>query len=237
MFLVLATGDCLVVCDTRQQFLDLKSKMEALFEVTLQEGAILRFLNLRIIQSPVGISIDQTDNIAENVLDPYFQDHDTADLRSITSPFPTDTSFEQRIYEAPVLTGTALKAMELKHGGSLYHWNGVLLHVAITTRIDINYAVMHIVGYLAAPNAVIFEGLEHTLRYVYFFRHIPIFYLSRPLNKRSLALHWAKGTAEFLAPEFGTVLVNSSDADYARDIRDRRSGTSHIHLINGVAVS
>jgi hypothetical protein len=72
---------------------------------------------------------------------------------------------------------------------------------------------------------------------VYFFHHIPIFYPLRPLNKRSLALHWAKGTAECLAPEFGTVLVNSSDADYARDIRDRRSVTSHIHLINGVAVA
>jgi hypothetical protein len=218
MFLALATNDCLVVCDTHQNFLDLMSKMEALFEVTLQEGEILRFMNLRIIQSPVGIIIDHTDHIVENVLDPYFQDRDTAKRRSITGPFPTDTSFEQRLCEAPVLTGTALKAMELKHGGSLYHWNGVLLHVAITTRIDINYAVMRISGYPAAPNAVIFEGLENTLRYVSFFRHIPIFYPRRPLNKRSLALHWTKGTAEFLAPEFDTILVNSSDADYSRDI-------------------
>jgi hypothetical protein len=200
--------------------------MEALFEVTLREGAILRFLNLRITQSPAGISIDQTDHIVEKVHDPYFQDRDTAELRSITIPFPTDTSFEQRLYDDPVLTGTALKAMELKHGGSLFNWNEVLLHVAITTRININYAVMHIAGYLDAPNAVIFEGLEHTLRYVYFFRHIPIFYPRRTLNKRSLALHWAKGKAGFLAPEIGTFLVNIPDADYAQDIRDRRSVTS-----------
>jgi hypothetical protein len=117
MFLVLATDDCLVVCDDHQQLLDLKSKMEALFEVTLQEGAILRFLNLRTIKSPAGISIYQTDHIVENVLDPYFQDRDTTDLRYITSPFPTNTSFEQSLYEAPVLTGTDLQAMEIKHGG------------------------------------------------------------------------------------------------------------------------
>jgi hypothetical protein len=63
MFLVLAMDECLVVCDTCQQILDLNSKMEALIEVTLQEGSILRFLNVRIIQSPAGISIDQTDHI------------------------------------------------------------------------------------------------------------------------------------------------------------------------------
>jgi hypothetical protein len=112
--------------------------------VILQEGAILRFLNLRIIPIPAGLSINQTDHIVENVLDPYFEDRDTTELRSITSPFPTDSSFEQRLYEASVLAGSDLQAMDLKHGGSLYHWNGVLLHESIMTCIDINYAVMRI---------------------------------------------------------------------------------------------
>jgi hypothetical protein len=49
--------------------------------------------------------------------------------------------------------------------------------------------------------------------------------------------HWARGSAEYLGPEFGTCFVNTSDADHARDIRDRRSTTSTIHLLNGVAVS
>jgi hypothetical protein len=211
--------------------------MEAMFEVTLQEGAILRFLNMRIIQIPAGISTDQTDHIVENIVESYFKNRDTSELRSITSPFPTDSSFEQRLYEAPVLTGAALNAVELEHGGSLYHWNGVLLHVAITTRVDINYAVMRIAGYLAAPTSVIFEGLEHTMRYLYLFCHMPIIYPRRPLNKKSLALHWGKCTAEFLPPEYGTALVNTADAYYARDIRDQRSVTSHMHLLNGVIVA
>jgi hypothetical protein len=95
-----------------------------------------------------------------------------------------------------------------------------LLHFAITTRVDINYAVMRIAGYVAAPTAVIFEGLEHTMRYLYFFRHLPIVYPRCPLKKKSLALHWGKGAAEFLHPEYGTALVSTADADYARDIRD-----------------
>jgi hypothetical protein len=96
---------------------------------------------------------------------------------------------------------------------------------------------MRITGYLAAPNAVIFEGLAHTMGYLFFLQHIPIVYPRRPLNKKSLALHWGKCTAEFLPPECGTVLVNTADAYYARDIRDRRSITSHIYLLNGVIVA
>jgi hypothetical protein len=139
-------------------------------------------------------------------------------LVSITNPFPTGSSFDQRLYESPVLVSTALKKLENQHGGSLYHWNGVALHVAITTRVDINCAIMRIAGYIASPNAVIFEGLSHTMIYLLFFRHIPIVYPRHPLNNKYLALHWRKGATEFLPPEFGIVLVNTADADYACDI-------------------
>jgi hypothetical protein len=237
LFFELAADDCLVLCDDRVQFLDLKANMEAIFEVTLQEGAILRFLNLRIIQILAGISIDQTDHIVETTITPYLKNQCTSELVSITSPFPTDSSFEQRLFKSPVLVGASLEKIEDQHGGSLYHWNGVLLHVTVTTRVDINYAIMRIAGYLLPPNDVIFEGLSHTTRHLFFFRHIPIVCLRCPLNKKSLAFHWGKGTAEFLLPEFGNVLVNTADADYPRDIRDRPSVTPHIHLINVVIVA
>jgi hypothetical protein len=48
--------------------------MGALFDFTLQEGAILRFLNLQIVQIPVGISINQTECIVKTILEPYFKD-------------------------------------------------------------------------------------------------------------------------------------------------------------------
>jgi hypothetical protein len=118
----------------------------------------------------------------------------------ITSPFPTDASFEQRLYEAPVF-------------------------------------IMRITGYLAAPNKVIFEGLEHTMRYLYVYRHVPILYPRHPLDKKYLAMHWGKGSAEYISPKFGTVLVHTADANNARDIRDPRSFTSSIHPLNGVTIA
>jgi hypothetical protein len=111
LYLALAMDDCLVLCDDRAYFLDLKSQMEAMFEVTFQEGAILRFLNMRIIQSPAGISINKTDHIEETIVEAYFKNRDTSELCSITSPFPTDSSFDQRLYEAPVLTGADLNTL------------------------------------------------------------------------------------------------------------------------------
>jgi hypothetical protein len=229
---VLAADNFLVICD-ESQFLDLKVKMEYMFDVTLQEGDILRFLNLCIIQSLADIIIDQNDHIVDSIMEPYFKDRNTSNLVSITGPFQMDSSFEQRLYEANVLTGYALRDVELQYGGSLFHWNGVLLHVTLTTRSYIGYTIMHIAGYLATPKIVIFEGLEHTMRYLYVYHHIPILYSHRPMNKKSLAMHWGNGTAEYLSPEYGTVL----DADHAQDIHNHRLVTSSIQLLDGVAVA
>jgi hypothetical protein len=56
-FLALVTDDCLIIFDDRAQLHDLKSKMGEMLDLTLQEGVILRFLNLRIVQSPAGIRV------------------------------------------------------------------------------------------------------------------------------------------------------------------------------------
>jgi hypothetical protein len=189
---------------------------------------------MRIIKIPTGISIDQTDHIVEIIVESYFKDPYTSELHSITIRFPADSYFEQRLYEASVLTGAKLKAVQLQHGGYFYHWKCVLLHISITTRVAINYAVMRIARYLAAPTKVIFEGLEHKMRYLYLFHHVTIVYPIRPLNKKSLELHWGNGTADILPPEYCTLLVSTADADYAHDMRDRCSVTSHMHLLNGV---
>jgi hypothetical protein len=96
---------------------------------------------------------------------------------------------------------------------------------------------MRISGYLATPMEVIFKALEHTMRYIYVYRHMPILYPRRPLSKKALTMHWEKGSAEFLSPEYGTILINSADVDLARDICDRRSVSSSFHVLNGAVVS
>jgi hypothetical protein len=92
-----------------------------------------------------------------------FQYRDTSKLLPITSPFLAYSQFERHLYDSPILTGSALHAVEKSYGGSLCHWNGILLHVTITTRMDLGYAIMRLSGYLAAPTEAIFEALDHTM--------------------------------------------------------------------------
>jgi hypothetical protein len=129
-------------------------------------------------------------------------------LVPITSHFPIESQYERGLYDSPILTGSKLHAIEKQYDGSLFHWNGILLHIAITTWVDLGDVIMRVSGYIAAPTEIIFKALDHTMRYLYFYRQMPIFYPYRPLRKKVLAMHWAKGSAEFLSTEYGTILIN-----------------------------
>jgi hypothetical protein len=88
LYLALATDDILVCSTTRQPFLLLKQELEKLFDLTCVEGNILKFLNLRIIQSPSGISFDQTDHIENTILSEYFKDTPPSTIKRQPYPFP-----------------------------------------------------------------------------------------------------------------------------------------------------
>jgi hypothetical protein len=173
----------------------------------------------------------------ETVIGPYFQDCDTTKMLTITNPFPADSIFQTKLYDSPILTGSTHHKLEKKYGGCIFHWNGILLHITITTHVDLDYAIMRLSGYLAAPNEAICEALDQILRYLYFYHHVPIMYPYRPLRKKTLAMHWDKATREYLAPEYGTSFINSADADHHCDIRDRHSVSSSLHILNSVLVA
>jgi hypothetical protein len=129
--------------------------------------------------------------------------------------FPTDSSFEKRLYEAPVLTQTALHSVEDKYGGSLYTWNGAILHVAVTAWVNLGYTVIRLYGDLCGPTSVIFEALDHTMQYLYFYRHIPLMSPPKPLSHKSLYTLWAHGTAEYDSQEYDIHLISTAHVDHA----------------------
>jgi len=81
--------------------------LEKLFDPTVSEGSLLKFLNLCIVQSSAGIFFDQTHHIRSNILAEYFAGVDT---KSIKMPyiFPMESSFECCLFEAIPLTGVDL---------------------------------------------------------------------------------------------------------------------------------
>ena len=63
-----------------------------------KEGSQLSYLNLRIIQPPYGISIDQTSHIYYTILTQWFPCA-SEKVKSAPTPFKTDSSFEFFIAE------------------------------------------------------------------------------------------------------------------------------------------
>jgi hypothetical protein len=237
-YIALETDDLLFVSKTREPFLRLKVALEQLFDLTVCEGSTLKFLNLRIVQSPSGISFDQTRHIQNIILSEYFKDIPSSSIKRQLYPFPLEPSFEKQLYEAPPLTGLDLVAATKRFRFPFSHVVGSLMHIATVSRPDLAYSVMRYSGYMSCPNLPIFEALHLTMCYLYYHPHLPIMYSSKQFSSTtSIQTHWKTGFAEYLPGDYGDELATFADADFARCLRTRRSVSANFHLLHGVLVS
>ena len=90
-YLTVSTDDVLNTTNNKNTFPELTRVFKEHLEIKLQEGSILKYLNFRICQSPLGFSIDQTYNIME--LDNEWLP--TGKFRNVDTPFWTDSSYEK----------------------------------------------------------------------------------------------------------------------------------------------
>ena len=75
----------------------------------VQKWSVLKYLNFRILQYPLGFSIDQTDHIME-LVNEWFP---TGKFRNFDKPFWIDSSYEKELLAALPLTGHALHKVEI----------------------------------------------------------------------------------------------------------------------------
>ena len=132
-FLAVTTDDLLIFYQQKfllDHFIKIITKY---CRVTVQSGPELSYLNLRIIQSTHGISIDQTQHIEKQILSPYWKDINPTSIYFRKSPFPLETSFEKELHHAFPLDEDTLKDVHKKHHGSLPKWVGALMHVVTWT--------------------------------------------------------------------------------------------------------
>jgi len=71
-YLCLTTDDMMLATSNHNNYIELCDSLEQFFDYTSSDTTTLSFINIRIIQSDLGISIDQTKHIEYSILRPYW---------------------------------------------------------------------------------------------------------------------------------------------------------------------
>ena len=101
---IVSTDGVLNTTNYETWFTELRIFFEEYFDIKFQEGYFLKYLNLRICQSHLGFSIDQTDHIME-LVNEWFP---TRKFRKVDTPFSTDSAHEKELMAALPLTVNTL---------------------------------------------------------------------------------------------------------------------------------
>jgi hypothetical protein len=135
LYLSLATNDCLVAFKLYSHFQDFKSFLKQYFTLSVQTGQVLKFLGLWIIQSSLGISIDQGEYIYD-MLTTYFGDS-VKQIKTVVIPMHSENNLEQEFYDALPLTSEEVNEYAIKHRGTYRFWIGKAMLAGCLTQFDI----------------------------------------------------------------------------------------------------
>ena len=108
-YLTFSTDDVLNTSDIEKEFPELTRVFKEHFEMKAQGGSVLKYLNFRIFQSPLGFSVDNIDHIMELVNECF----PTGNFRNVDTPFSTDLKYKKELMAALPLTVHALNKVEM----------------------------------------------------------------------------------------------------------------------------
>ena len=220
IYISIATDDLLVSYLQQQTFDDLVTYLEKYFELTVQNGNVLKFLGIRIIQSDLGISLDQGEYTYE-ILE-YFFGKDLEKLKTLTSPMRYDSSYENELFEALPLSEAELKLCCIEFKGGYRFWTGKLTFLGSQTRTDIAFATQRLSEYNHAPTRIAFESIVRVLRYLAHDILRPIMY-PRQRFSGSSTVTWYATPDQKLELKVTNVPNVFADAELARCIATRHS--------------
>ena len=230
-----STDDLLCAYSNAVLFHNLRDHIKKYVEVTTNEGSVLKYLNLRIVQSKYGISFDQTEHIRSTILDEWFPNESKENVKPVHTPFRTDNTYERELAETLPASSAELIRLAKEYRGSYPALVGQLMHVAVWSRLDIGFAISRLARYTPVPSEPAFAGLKRIGRYLFAHQHRPIYYARLPLEGiQCLRYDYDSGKSNEI--EFTNRMTIFADADHARDARTRRSLTSVVALFCGVSV-
>ena len=233
VILISETDDFMLLVSHKQLYIDIKTRIEKSYDITMQEGPVIQYLNLQIIQSDAGISFDQTQHILK-MLEPHYPK--TSSFTRTDIPFRTDREYEQELMNAIPASPTELKLLEKEYKGSYATLYGQLLHVSTVSRPQISYALLRLGKFQSGPCREGFEGLKRIFRYLATHPNVPIMYPRGPQSHRNIItfIPHEKPKEQIQLPN---TLSQLCDANYGTDLTDRKSISSCITMYNGSIVS
>ena len=146
-----------------------------------QSQSLPRVLNLRIVQSPDGISYDQTQHIKDTIIGFWFKpsEQNNRFIKQVNTPFRTDSDYERELADTLPADEDRLQTLELEYGATYAFHFGRFMHVCVWSCAVLSCASSKLTRYTAVPHRPAFEGLKRMVRFLYSHPHRPIFYLSK----------------------------------------------------------
>ncbi len=95
-------------------------------DITVQTGSVLKYLNIRIVQSEYGISFNQTHHIKTTIIRKWFPLSSTERIKGVDTPSCTDPQYECALAEQLPATRDKFKRLEKKYDGK---YNSIIVQV------------------------------------------------------------------------------------------------------------
>ena len=136
MYVSLCTDDLLIACPSKEQFIHFAQYLKQYYDLSVQTGDVLNFVSMRIIQTDLGISIDQGAYCLE-IVKAHFP-ITNEDVHRASTPLRYDKDYWFQLSTSPPLTPIQNRENEIKYNGSYRHHIGCLQYLATHSRFDIN---------------------------------------------------------------------------------------------------
>ena len=108
-YIMVSTDNFLSTINNETAFPELTRVFKERFEMKAQEGYLLKYLNFRVCQYPLSLSVDQTDHITE-IVNEWFP---TGKLRRVNTHFTIESTYEKKLMAAIPMPGNALHKSEI----------------------------------------------------------------------------------------------------------------------------
>jgi hypothetical protein len=234
MMVSLATDDLLSSFPTYKHAEDFKAFLEKYCALTMQTGSVLKFFGIRIVQSDIAISMDQSEFIFDLLVSYFGKDIDK--VKTLTTPMRYDTEYEKELFDAIPLTKEELVTYAIQYKGGYRHHTGNFNFAATITRPDIKYATQRLSEYNHAPSDLSFQSVARMYRYLAYDPHRPLVYSrNKPMSSiTTLSYEITPGINNTL--EISNAPVAFADAELARCLKTRASYLCVIICLYGTMI-